>query len=104
VARAVGRPSKFEVSAALQDPVEDGLGEVRIVEHAAPGGQRLVGGEDHRPPMQMAVVDDLEEDVGGIGAVAEVADLVDHQHVGVGVSRAARGAACRPASPATVRR
>jgi hypothetical protein len=29
----------------------------------------------------MAVVDDLEEDVGGVGAIAEVADLVDHQHV-----------------------
>ncbi len=37
--------------------------------------------------MQVAVVDDVEEDVGGIRAVGEVADLVDHEHVRVHVLR-----------------
>ena len=35
--------------------------------------------------MQVAVVDDVEEDVGGIGAVGEVADLVDDEHVRVDI-------------------
>jgi hypothetical protein len=35
--------------------------------------------------MQVAVVDDLKEDVGGVGPVAEIADLVDDEHVGMRV-------------------
>ena len=50
---------------------------------------RLVGGEDHRALAQVAVVDDVEEHVGGVGAVGEVADLVDDEHVRVSVARRA---------------
>jgi hypothetical protein len=35
----------------------------------------------------MAIVDDLEEDIGRVGAVAEIADLIDHEHVGVRIAR-----------------
>jgi hypothetical protein len=83
VARAVGRPAQFDVASVLEDPVEDRFGEVSVVEDAAPGGERLVRREDHRAPMQVAVVHDLEEHVRGVRAVAEVANLVDDEDVGV---------------------
>ena len=70
----------------LEHAIEDGFGEIGIVQHAAPGAERLVGGEDHGPVMQVAVVDDLEEDVGGVRPIAEVADLVDDEHVGMRVA------------------
>jgi hypothetical protein len=54
----------------------------------APGRQRLVRGENHRASVQVAVIDDLEEHVRSVRAVAEVADLVDHQDVGVTESSA----------------
>jgi len=37
--------------------------------------------------MQVALVDDVEEDVGGVGPVAEIPDLVDDEDVGMGVGR-----------------
>ena len=56
--------------ATLENPVDDGLGEVMVVQNAAPPGERwLVGGEQHRPAAQMTLVDDVEQDVGGIRAV-----------------------------------
>jgi hypothetical protein len=75
------------VSAALEHAVEDRLGEIRVVEDAAPSPQRLVGGEDQRPTVQMAVVHDLEQDVRGVGAIAEITHLVNDQDVRVGVRR-----------------
>jgi hypothetical protein len=71
--------------AAHEHAVEDGPGEIRVVRHAAPRGERLVGGEDHRALVQVAVIHDLEEDVGCVRAIAEIADLVDDEHVGMGV-------------------
>ncbi len=35
--------------------------------------------------MQVALVDDVEEDVGGVRSVGEIADLVDDEDVGMGV-------------------
>ena len=85
VAGTVGAPAEFDMPAALEHAVEDGLGEIRVVQHAAPRGERLVGGEDHRALVQVAVIHDLEEDVGCVRAIAEIADLVDDEHVGMGV-------------------
>lgn len=56
---AVAGPSEFEESAPGQDPVDDGLREVGVVEDVRPGGQGLVGGEDHGAAPQVALVDDL---------------------------------------------
>ena len=48
----------------------------------APRGQRgLVGGEQHRATALVTFVDDVEQDVGGVGSVGQVADLVDDQNV-----------------------
>jgi hypothetical protein len=59
---------------APTDAVDDGFGEIVIVEDIAPAFGRLVGGEDHRAASDVAVVDDVVEDVGGVVAVAEVSD------------------------------
>lgn len=65
------QPPPFEYA------IDDCLREVGVVKHPAPFGQRLVGRHDHRPLSQMALVDDVEEHVGGVGAVGEIPELVD---------------------------
>ena len=72
-----GRSVESEQAAAFEDAIDDGLGEVFVVEHAPPGAQGLVGREDHGTLAAMAVVDDVKEHVGRVGAVGEIADLVD---------------------------
>ena len=39
-----------------------------------------IGGQHDRPPL-VATADDLEEQVGGVIVVGEIADLVDAEHV-----------------------
>jgi hypothetical protein len=87
MAGAVGGAAQLEVAAALQHPVEDGLGKIGVVQDPAPGMQRLVGREDHGAVMEVALVDDVEEHVRRVGAVAQVPDLVDHEDVGMRVGR-----------------
>jgi hypothetical protein len=36
-------------------------------------------------PGSVAVVDDVVEDIRGVGTVRETADLVDHEHVRMGI-------------------
>ncbi len=81
----VGGAVEPEEAAALQDAVDDGGSEVLVVEDLAPNVEGLVGGEDHRATLEVPLVDDVVEDVGRLVAVGEVADLVDHEHVRVGV-------------------
>lgn len=49
------------------------------MEDAAPRLQRFVGGKDHGAMAPVPFVDDVEEHVGGVGAVGEVSDFVDDQ-------------------------
>lgn len=83
----IGGAAQLEMPPPLQHAVEDGLGEIGVVEDPAPGAQRLVGREDHGALMQVALVDDVEEDVGRIRPIAQIADLVDHEDVGMGIGR-----------------
>ena len=83
----IGGAAQLEMPPPLQHAVEDGLGEIGVVEDPAPGAQRLVSREDHGALMQVALVDDVEEDVSRIRPIAEIADLVDHEDVGMGVGR-----------------
>jgi hypothetical protein len=89
-----------EEPTSLENAIDDGGGEVGVVQDAAPGIERLVGGEDHGATVQVAVVDDVEEDIGGVGAIGQVAHLVDDEDVGVGVGgqrlEQASFAACSP--------
>jgi hypothetical protein len=55
------------------------------VENGSPGGEGLVGGEDHRSLLEVAFVDDVEQHIGRIGSVGKIPDLVDDQHVGIDV-------------------
>jgi hypothetical protein len=66
-------------AAALQDPIDDSLGEVLVVKDAAPSVRRLVRGEDHRVLAAVPVVDHMEEHVGGVRSVGEVADFIDDE-------------------------
>ncbi len=47
------------------------------MEHLAPPLRVLVRGEQHRAVTDVALVDDVVEDVGGVVPVGEVADLRD---------------------------
>jgi len=77
VARAVGGATQFEETAALEDAVQDRLGQIGIVQDPAPRGEGFVRREKHRAVVQVAFVDDVEEDVGEVGPVGEIADFVD---------------------------
>jgi len=75
-----------EEAAALKGAVDDGLGQVVVMENGTPCDEwRLVGGEEERPSAQVTIVDNVEQHVGGVGPVGEVADLVDDEDVGVDV-------------------
>ncbi len=63
------------------------MGEILVVEDTAPLGHGLVRGEDHRTLPAMAIVDDMEEHVGGVGAVRQIADFVDDEQIGMRVRR-----------------
>ena len=82
VAGAHGGPFQYDDAAALEDAVQDGLGQVVVMQRGAPVLERLVGGEQQRTPLQAAGVDDVEQDIGGVGAAAERAELVHDQHGG----------------------
>ena len=71
-------------AAALEHPIDDRLRKILVVQDTAPGGERFVGGEDHRATTLVTIVDDVEEHVRCVGAVGEVADFVDHQDVRMG--------------------
>ena len=80
-----GRPVQGEQAPALEDPIHDGVREIVVVEDAAPRRDGLVRRKDHGSLLPVAVVDDVEEHVGGVRAIGEVADLIDHEHAGMDV-------------------
>ena len=84
---AHGRTIELHHASPFQDTVDDGRGQIVVVEDRSPLPRVLVGREDHRAALQVPVVDDVEQDVGGVRTVGEVADFVDDQDVGVSVAR-----------------
>src|SRR5690606_18989282 len=70
-----------KVLPALEDAVEEGLGELGVVEDLVPTLERLVGREDDRTSLEAPLIDDAVEDVGGVAGALEVADLVDDEDV-----------------------
>ena len=75
--RPQGWAIEREHAPALEYAVDDRVGEILVVQHVAPRGERFVGGEDHRALLPMAIVDDMEEHVRSIGPVREVPHFVD---------------------------
>lgn len=82
-----GTADEFDVTAVLQDAVEDGLGEVLVVQRLFPFPQGFVGGEDHWSFGMAAAVDDTVEDIGRIVSVLEISDLVDDQGIRLEIGR-----------------
>jgi hypothetical protein len=82
---AHGRSVESEKSTALEDAIDNGLGEVLVVKNLSPGVGWLVGGEDHRAFSSMAIVDHVEEHVRGIGSVGEIAYFVNDKQRRVSV-------------------
>ena len=82
MARARGGSFERDHAATLEDAVENGFGEVGVVQDVAPEVKRLVGGENDRATAALALGDDIEENVGGVGAVGEVCDFVTDQELG----------------------
>jgi hypothetical protein len=80
-----GRSVESEESTALEDAIDNRLGKILVVKNLSPGGGGLVGGEDHRAFSTMAIVDHVEEHVGGVGPVGEIADFVDDEQRRVSV-------------------
>src|SRR5262249_30440756 len=65
----------------FEHSIDDHFGQVGIMEDLRPRGQRLVGGKDDRSIVQMPLIDHLEEGVGGVEGIGEVAKLINHQDV-----------------------
>ena len=63
------------------------MGKILIVQDATPRGDGFVGREDHRAATAMPFIDDMEEHVGRVRPVGEVADFIDDEQVRVGVGR-----------------
>ncbi len=77
---------ELEQAATLEDAVDDDLGEIVVVKDVAPAARGLVGREDHGAPLNVPLIDDMEEDVRRVVTDREVADLVDDEDVGLHVA------------------
>jgi hypothetical protein len=70
------------VAAPLQHAIEDGsLGEIGVVQHAAPGGERLVGGEDHSRLLPRSVTPVTVDEAHAKEAAVEVALIRIQEYV-----------------------
>ncbi len=76
---------ELKMSASFEYSVQNCVSQVMIVKHGAPLIEWFVGGKDHGPAASVAFVDNVEEHVGGVVCVAEVADFVDDEDMGRGV-------------------
>ena len=78
--RACGGAIQYDKPAPFQYAVDDSFCQVLVVENLAPiGERRLVGREYDGSPEYMPVIHHMEQDVGRIGAIVEVADFIYHQ-------------------------
>src|SRR3954453_7091872 len=75
-AQAVAVAFEREDLAVVDEPVDHRGGGHVVAEDLTPGAERLVAGDDHRGAL-VAVRDQAEHEVGGLGVKRDVADLVD---------------------------
>ena len=69
-------PIECKHTPTLENPIDDRVRQVFVMQHAAPSRERLVRGEDHRPLLPVTIVHDVEEHVGGIRSVREISHFV----------------------------
>ena len=65
-ARRVHRGDK---ASALEDAIQNGGRQVLVMQHFSPLAERSIGGEDHGSFSQVAIVDDMKQDIAGVGTV-----------------------------------
>ena len=90
--RPCGGAVKDDEPTTFQDAVHDSLCQVLIVEDLAPIREgRLVGREYDGSPEYVPVVHHMEQDIGGVRAIVQVIDLVNHpdSRRGIGLQRLA---------------
>ena len=87
------RAIEHDHPAALENAIDDGMGQVIVVQDTAPCSERFVGGKHHRALFPMPIVDDVEQHVRRVRSVREVAHLVDHEYGGMDVGRQRLGKA-----------
>jgi hypothetical protein len=51
---------EVDKASTLEDPIQNGSRQILIVQYFAPRTERLVGGKDHRPLLQVAMVHHVE--------------------------------------------
>lgn len=90
---AVRAAAQREMHAPLEQAIQNRLRQIAIMHHVAQGRQRFVRGEQDRPALEVAFVDDAIEDIRRIGGVREIPQLVDDQDMGMEVRRQRRGEA-----------
>ena len=56
-------------ASALEDAIQDSGGQVVIMQYLSPIAERFIGSKDHGSFSQVAIVDDMKQDIGGIGTV-----------------------------------
>jgi hypothetical protein len=76
----------MDEASTFQDSIEDGSRQVLVVQHLSPLTEGLVGSKDHRPFSEIAVTYHMEQNIGSVGAIAEIPDLIDHDDVRTSVS------------------
>jgi len=59
--------------------------EIFIVANHSPRVKGLIGGEDRGPLVQMPIIDNLEQDHGGVLSASQVTSLIDDQEVRMGI-------------------
>ena len=59
----------MDEASTFENSIQDGGREVLVVQHPSPLAEWLIRGEDHRSFSQVAIVDDMKQDIGGIGTV-----------------------------------
>src|SRR5258708_26984329 len=76
-----GGSAKMDESPKFQDSIEDGSCQVLVVQNFTPLTEGLVGSKDHRAFFEIAIIHHMEQNIGGVGAIAKIPDFIDHDDV-----------------------
>jgi hypothetical protein len=85
VTGAPGGSIEVDKASAFEDAIQDGGRQILVVQHSSPLAEGLIGGKDHRSFSQVAIVDHVKQNIGGIRTVGQVANFIDDQNVRMGV-------------------
>jgi hypothetical protein len=85
VTEAPGLGAGVDDVRAVREAIDDGLREPRIGEDLGPFAEGQVGGDDQAAAF-VALGEDLEDELGGAVGQREVAELVDDDELGAGVT------------------